>query len=360
MPSLKNNDITSKEKLQEKKLIGTKPKLKAGSGGNGNNPPLPGNPTEDYCFSDLFQTTPNTENAYVVVGDGCSNISTNHSEINYQVKQRNDPYPISVKDINDYTQLIQLTNVCVDDPNPNEVGGSTPIEYKRYKYDYNTGYFTNSWNLEPYKKEDHIYYYFINPQSGSPTPIIFDYVAGVCYLKIKPPWNEIKTLIENIDEVDDNSIIIPTDAKQAFADFCGHNCYPMEIHKYELIEIIRIHEREHMADYEGVIAKNFPLLKDQIETYRDECSGYHDGLRVRAENIFYEQFIYPFIKNAIAEWQEISGGTDSLKVLEHEKIIQGRESIKNRIINYMDKLKKRFPNEFSDNKKCPNCSYQEN
>ncbi len=29
MPSLKNNDITSKEKLQEKKLIGTKPKLKA-------------------------------------------------------------------------------------------------------------------------------------------------------------------------------------------------------------------------------------------------------------------------------------------------------------------------------------------
>ena len=70
MPSLKNNDITSKEKLQEKKLIGTKPKLKANKKENGNNSPLPGNPTEDYCFPDLFQTTPNTENAYVVVEGG--------------------------------------------------------------------------------------------------------------------------------------------------------------------------------------------------------------------------------------------------------------------------------------------------
>ena len=61
----------SKERLAalEKKLIGTKPKLKTSKEGNGNNPPLPGNPTEDYCFAGPFQTTPNTDASVVVEGN---------------------------------------------------------------------------------------------------------------------------------------------------------------------------------------------------------------------------------------------------------------------------------------------------
>ena len=64
----------AKERLLalEKNLIGTKPKLKVNKKGNGNNPPLPGNPTEDYCFPGLFQTTPNTDASVVVGDDECS------------------------------------------------------------------------------------------------------------------------------------------------------------------------------------------------------------------------------------------------------------------------------------------------
>ncbi len=85
MMPLEKNNLTSKNNIKEKshsyanerlialekKLIGTKPKLKAGSGGNGNNPPLPNNPTEDYCFPGPYKTTSNTNASLVVEGDEC-------------------------------------------------------------------------------------------------------------------------------------------------------------------------------------------------------------------------------------------------------------------------------------------------
>ncbi len=81
----KNKNLTAKNTIKEKshsyanerlialekKLIGTKPKLKAGSRGSGNNPPLPSNPTEDYCFPGLYKTTTNTNASLVIEGDEC-------------------------------------------------------------------------------------------------------------------------------------------------------------------------------------------------------------------------------------------------------------------------------------------------
>jgi hypothetical protein len=116
MPSLKNNDITSKEKLQEKKLIGTKPKLKAGSGGNGNNPPLPNNPTEDYCFPGPYKTTSNKD-AYVVVGGrDCSDWACDE---NYEVH-----HPQITVDIvpPDYAGFDYCNNLA-----PGEVGVTHPL-----------------------------------------------------------------------------------------------------------------------------------------------------------------------------------------------------------------------------------------
>lgn len=68
------------------------------------------------------------------------------------------------------------------------------------------------------------------------------------------------TLIENISDIDEPTKIPSSDDKQAFKDFCGHLCYPNERATYVLVEIIQIHESEHMNDFEEIISRSFPKL----------------------------------------------------------------------------------------------------
>ncbi len=319
---------------------------------------------DNFCFGG-YMSSNEFKDAIAIIGDKCSNISDEHTDITYRVVERNEYYPISVNDKESSLQISELATVCkgysaqvypCDDPKLEREGGaSQPIIYKRYKYDYGNNTFVNSWKLSPYRIEDKVHYYFVSPQNNYPTPLIFDFITGVCYLEINPPACLPNTLIENINDVDNSNLIPSEDAKQAFADFCGHNCYPQEIYKYELIEIIRIHEREHMADYDSVIAKMFPDLKYKIDNFNEKCEYYSENAKLNDEKVIYG-WIYNFVVSAIKEWQNISGGSDKTVTLTHEKGIQGRLSIKNKIQEYIDKLKRRFPQELFG-KNCSNCSH---
>ncbi len=315
------------------------------------------NAESSACFiGDFIESTFGIGSVDIVQENECDNISTEHSTISYNVVERNEFYPISVNDNGDYLQISELAQVC-DDPNKSDqAGGSKPIEYKRFKYDYNTNTFIKSWELEPYKIVDKVHYYFVNPQNNNPTPLILDFIAGVCYLKINPPGSVPKMLIENINEVNDPAKILQDDAEQAFADFCGFNCYPNELYKYVPIELIRIHEREHLADYKSIIEEMFPTLINDIENYKDLCESYDETHRLNAEKVIYD-LIWRFVQRANKEIENLSGSGDSAKELDHEREIQSRPSIKGRIEDYKTALEKRFPLKLFG-KDCSNCSYQ--
>ena len=315
--------------------------------------PLPMNPST-YCFPENFWTPHDLEGiANLVVGDECDNLPTEQQEISYTLLEQPEFFIVPHSDLEEL-KLVELIQVCNDTAHPNQNGGSIPVEYKRYRYDYTTNSFKISWVLEPYKGIDgYVHYYFKNQQSNQSTSILFDYVTGVCYTKINKPW---LTLIENISDIDEPTKIPSSDDKQAFKDFCGHLCYPNERATYVLVEIIQIHESEHMNDFEEIISRSFPKLAQKIEDHKDLCESYDETVRINAEKVIYDM-IENFIDEAISEFQAKSGEPNSETELNNERKIQGRPSITNRIEDYKNALKNRFS--ILKDEVCQKCSYEE-
>jgi hypothetical protein len=120
------------------------------------------------------------------VGDECGDLLTEHSEITYVLPEQPEYFKVPHSDEEEF-KLVELIQVCNDEAHPNQNGGSIPVDYKRYRYDYTTNSFIKSWEAEPYRGTyDRVHYYFVNPQSKQTTPLIFDFVTGVCYQKINP------------------------------------------------------------------------------------------------------------------------------------------------------------------------------
>jgi len=213
-------------------------------------PPLDA-PIIEACYNGSYLYNENYWLGDVLVKkDGCENLSTDHSEIGYILSEQPEFLKVPHSD-SEEPKLIEIVQVCNDDAHPNQIGGSVPVDYKRFRYDYNTNSFINSWIIIPYKSsDDRVHYYIGNPQSNQATSLIFDFVMGICYLKINPPGYPPKTLIENFSDINDPAKIPSNGYEQAFFDFCGHLCYPTENATYVLAEIISIHEREHMRDFE--------------------------------------------------------------------------------------------------------------
>jgi uncharacterized membrane-anchored protein YjiN (DUF445 family) len=163
-------------------------------------------------------------------------------------------------------------------------------------------------------------------------------------------------LIENISDVDEPSKIPSSDDDQAFSDFCGHLCLPNVRATYVLVEIIQIHEEEHMNDFEEIISRGFPKLVQEIEKYRDFCQSYNETIRQTAEKAIYDM-VETFIKKVIKDFQSKSGEPNSKTELDNERKIQGRPSITNRIEDYKNALKNRFSS--LEEKVCEKCSYEE-
>jgi hypothetical protein len=105
-----------------------------------------------------------------------------------------------------------------------------------------------------------------------------------------------------------------------------------------------------MNDYVDIILGNFPLLAQEIETYSDLCQGCSEEIRLNAEKVIY-YMVSKFIRDAINQYNVISSTPTEL---DHEKQIQGRESITNRIEDYKNELRMRFSQLIG--KDCQNCS----
>jgi hypothetical protein len=291
----------------------------------------------------------------VLLQDECGNLPTEQQEIYYTLLEQPEFFKVPHSD-EEELKLVELIQVCNDETHPHQNGGSIPVDYKRYRYNYSTSSFENSWRLEPYKGIDvRVHYNFVNPQTNLNTPLLFDFVTGVCSLKINPPGYPPKTLIDNLSDVNDPNKIPSNDYEQAFFDFCGNLCYPNERAVYVLIAVIRIHEGEHMNDFAGIVSESFPQLVEDIKSYRDLCQSYSETVRQNAEKVIYDM-IYTFIREAKKDYQELSGEPGSPEELEHERNIQRRDSITSRIEDYKDELKMRFHQLVG--RDCQNCSYE--
>ncbi|MCZ7614383.1 MAG: hypothetical protein M5T52_12835 [Ignavibacteriaceae bacterium] len=114
---------------------------------------LPMNPST-YCFPENFWTPHDLEGiANLVVGDECDNLPTEQQEISYTLLEQPEFFIVPHSDLEEL-KLVELIQVCNDTAHPNQNGGSIPVEYKRYRYDYTTNSFKISWVLEPYKGID--------------------------------------------------------------------------------------------------------------------------------------------------------------------------------------------------------------
>jgi hypothetical protein len=290
----------------------------------------------------------------VALQGGCDNMAIEQHAITYNLLEQPEYFKVPHSD-EEELKLVELILVCNDDSYARQYGGSAPVDYKRYRYDYNSNSFNNSWILEPYKgSDDRVHYNFINPETNEPTTLIFDFVTGVCYLKINGS-NPPKTLIESLNDVDNYSKIPSDDYEQAFTDFCGHLCYKLETATYVLIEIIQIHEREHMNDFAEELENNFPALVESIKEVSDLCDSYSETVRKNAEKVIYKK-ISDFIKDVTKIYLEKSGAPGSAEERDHEREIQKRPSITNRIEEYKDALKMRFHQLVG--RDCQKCSYE--
>ena len=312
-----------------------------------------GENTATYCFPGEI-VWPKMGDGFVVVGDECDNMSMEQYAITYRLLEQPEYFKVPHSD-EEENKLVELIQVCNDDYYGMQFGGAIPVEYKRYRYNHNSHSFKNSWILEPYRGiDDRVHYNFIDPETNQPAALIFDFVTGVCYLKISliyPP----KTLIESLNDVDSSSKIPDEDYEQAFFDFCGHLCYKVESANYVLTEIIQIHEREHMNDFAEKVADNFPKLVEEIQNYSDLCQSYSETVRQNAEKVIYD-IIHNSIRKAIKDYQELSGEARSKEERDHERKIQKRSSITNRIEDYKNALKLRFYKLVG--KDCQKCSYE--
>jgi hypothetical protein len=306
------------------------------------------------CSTELFESLLNND-FYLVVGDECDNLPTEHKEINYTLSEQPEFFKVPHSD-EEELKLVELILVCNDESHPLENGGSIPVDYKRYRYNYSASSFESSWALEPYKGiDDRVHYNFVSPQTNLATPLLFDFVTGICYSKINPPGYPPKTLINNLSDVNDPNKIPSNDYEQAFFDFCGQLCYPTERAVYVLTEIIRIHEEEHMNDFAGIVSEHFPELVEKIENYSSSCQSYDETIRLNAEKVVYSM-INEFIRGTISQFNVISGKPGTSEELKHERDIQGRESITSRIEDYKDELKSRFYQLIGSS--CQKCSYE--
>jgi hypothetical protein len=346
---LEGNDLSS-EKIEEQRS--RKPITKQFRKPNTNNPPLstPEN-IESYCPG-VNLIAPVKKQTEVVVG-GCDYppYDPNSYILNYELIRHDNYYPTIVDDEAQFPITI-LIDVCDDpnDPDLKQAGGSKPVYYSKLR---NSGHI-NSWDIKPLiDEEDQLHFSIVHPTTNENTTLKFDFVTGVCHFKINHPSHTLKTLIYNLTDLSDRQIIPDkNEALLAMQDFCGHHCYGMRFSKYAIIDVINLHELEHMNDYrDSCIIPNFQQLVDDIKNVTLACKFYDSQAKVNQTKLI-NQYIKDFIRGEIKHFNKINELATKGDYT-YEKRLHGRSSIVNRIKDYTDRLKKEF--NISAPYDCTNC-----
>jgi hypothetical protein len=331
---LKNNVMSKKSKNQQRKSIAIENIRETQS-------LIDGGVIGEYCFlGDLYSVV--TGDANVVVENGCDYppYDPNLYALNYELIRHDNYYPW-VYDDDAQFPITTLIDVC-DFPDVNQSGGSKPVFYSRIRKN-QFGSYVNSWDIQPLiDGEDKLHFTIIDPTTKVNTSLKFDFVTGVCYNKINPPSQEPKVLIYNLADISNSQIIPNRDqALQAMDDFCGHHCYPQEIFKYKLIDIINLHEGEHMNDYrDSCLIPKFQNLADKIKDITLVCNSYNEeGKKNQIALIKY--LIKEFIRDAISHFDQVNI-LATKNDYTYEKKLQRRPSIVNCITDYTDRLKSEF------------------
>ena len=253
-------------------------------------------------------------------------------------------------------------DVCPEKNGPNQMGGSEPEFYSFLRLS-PEGNWVNAFRVKPCNNDKgkvQLKILEINKDEDIPTTFKIDFVEDICSSKIAAK-NYIKI---NNDFKDISSI---SDPKNAMQDFCGHHCYPLELFEngYIIMEVLNQHEREHRADFEGVLDNlSNELFYEKLNQKIYDCKNYIKYVKGEEEGGL-NQIMNLFVYKAVVEYYKISGKElkmgDEIVVAanpqiekEHEKSIQRRSSVTGIIERYKKKLsffkKQEIP---FDCKNCP-------
>lgn len=331
------NDLSSEKQEEERNRKITANHFRTP---NTNTPPPTPENTENYCPG-VNLTAPVKKQAEVVVGE-CDYPPYNPDSyiLNYELLPHDNYYPTIVDDEAPFPITI-LIEVC-DDPNDldlKQLGGSKPVYYSKLR---NSGH-VNSWAIKPLiDEEDQLHFSIVDPATNENTTLKFDFVTGVCYFKINHPSHTPKTLIYNLTDLSDRQIIPDkNEALLAMQDFCGHHCYGMRFSKYAIIDVINLHELEHMNDYkDSCIVPNFQGLVEEIKKVTLACKFYDSQAKVNQTKLI-NRYIKDFISREIEHFNKINE-LATKGDFTYEKKLQKRPAIVNRIKDYTWQLSKEF------------------